>query len=73
MYTVEEVAVKLRCSASNVYSLIERGDLTYVSVGTSRGYRITEDDLQAFIESRKQHGAVKPQRATRPRLKHLRS
>lgn len=74
LLTVRETAERLRCSEANVYALIERGDLTVVRIGPSKGYRVTPDDLAAFIESRKESKRRADQRRPppRPRLKHIR-
>lgn len=39
LLTVKEAASGLSCSASTVYLLINRGELPYVCVGQSKGYR----------------------------------
>ncbi len=46
-YTVEEVAKLLRVSIPTVRQLIENGELKATRVG--RQYRISEDDLNEFI------------------------
>ncbi|NNE74173.1 MAG: helix-turn-helix domain-containing protein [Acidimicrobiales bacterium] len=48
--TVAEVANLMRVSTMTVYRLIKAGDLAAVRVGKS--YRITEDDVDAYIASR---------------------
>jgi len=53
VYTVQEVAQQLRVSEKTVRTWIDQGDLPAFSIG-KRGYRISESDLLAFIERRKQ-------------------
>jgi len=74
LLTVSEAARRLRCSATNVYSLIERGLLPFVRVGNAKGYRIDPKDIEAFIEERKQAKGGTPKTGVppRPRLKHIR-
>ena len=48
--TVAEVAEQLRVSNMTVYRLINAGDLPAVRVG--RSYRITEDDVDAYLAGR---------------------
>ena len=71
LLTVSEVAHKLGCSQSNVYSLVEQGLLPVVCVGRQKGYRIAPADLDAFIDRRRvQHQAAeKP--TPQPRLRHI--
>lgn len=72
LLTVKEVAERLQCSDANVYALVEAGQLPFVRIGRSKGYRIDAGDLAAFIEERKvQKTGAKP-RPPRPRLKHIR-
>jgi excisionase family DNA binding protein len=51
MYTVEEVAKRLRVNARTVRSWIASGELIALDVG--REYRIAQSDLDTFIERRK--------------------
>jgi excisionase family DNA binding protein len=48
--TVSEVAQILRVSKMTVYRLIRQGDLPAVRIG--RGFRIREDDVHRYLESR---------------------
>jgi excisionase family DNA binding protein len=48
--TVLEVAQVLRVSKMTVYRLIRQGDLPAVRIG--RGFRIREDDVHRYLESR---------------------
>jgi excisionase family DNA binding protein len=48
--TVSEVARILRVSKMTVYRLIRQGDLPAVRVG--RGFRIRQDDVDRYLESR---------------------
>lgn len=71
LLTVRQTASRLGCSAANVYSLIECGDLPIVRVGRHKGYRVDIRDLDGFIYGRKfryQGPMLKP---SQTRLKHL--
>lgn len=48
--TVNEVALLLRVSKMTVYRLIKQGDLPAVRI--RRGYRIREEDVHRYLESR---------------------
>lgn len=48
--TVNEVASLMRVSKMTVYRLIQQGDLPAVRIG--RGYRVLEDDVHRYLESR---------------------
>jgi excisionase family DNA binding protein len=48
--TPAEVADLLRVSAMTVYRLIKSGELRAARIGKS--YRISEDDVDAYLESR---------------------
>jgi excisionase family DNA binding protein len=48
--TVNEVAALMRVSKMTVYRLITQGDLPAVRIG--RGYRIREEDVHRYLESR---------------------
>lgn len=50
---VSTVARRLGCSVGNVYSLLERGELVCIRTGASKGYKITESELAAFLERRR--------------------
>ncbi len=57
IYTVKEVAERLRCESSNVYNLVESKTLATVRVGNGgAGIRILGSDLLAFVTSRRQGG-----------------
>jgi excisionase family DNA binding protein len=48
--TPAEVADHLRVSSMTVYRLIKSGELRAARIG--RSYRISEDDVDAYLESR---------------------
>jgi excisionase family DNA binding protein len=52
LLTVAEAAQFLGCSETNVYALIDSGDLPFVSIGKRKGYRLDQMDLEAFIDRR---------------------
>jgi excisionase family DNA binding protein len=73
LLTVAEAAQFLGCSETNVYALIDSGDLPFVSIGKRKGYRLDQMDLEAFIDRRKRSKAVaSPMKMPRPKLKHIR-
>lgn len=49
---VSTVARRLGCSVGNVYKLLERGELVCLRTGASKGYKVPEDELEAFIARR---------------------
>lgn len=54
LLTVQQVKGRLNCSRSQVYNLINSGDLKYLKLGVSKGLRITESDLNKFISYRQE-------------------
>ena len=71
LLTVKQVAEFLSVSRSLVYQLVERGDLPYVAVGTSKAYRFDLDDLEEYVRQRKQQKVGGKPRLSRPQLKHI--
>ena len=71
--SVREAAQRLGCSATNIYALIDSGELPFVRIGKAKGYRIDTNDLDAFIEARKQtkQGTRRNRVPRLPRLKHI--
>jgi excisionase family DNA binding protein len=74
LLTIEQAAARMACSKANLYSLIRRGLLPVVCVGSVKGYRVDPRDIDQFIRERKQ---TKRSRSPamippRPRLKHIR-
>lgn len=49
--TVAEVAARLKAAPSTVYEMIKRGDLPTKRLGRTRGLRVTERALQAWLDS----------------------
>jgi excisionase family DNA binding protein len=49
-HTVEQVASLLQVHWQSVLNYIKRGDLTAIKIG--RGYRISQEALDAFISQR---------------------
>lgn len=72
LLTVAMVAEMLAVSKSLVYALVNRGELPFVTVGTSKGYRFDLDDVKSFIHQRKQTKTGAKSKTPRPRLKHIR-
>lgn len=54
MYTVKEVADKLKVSDRQVRKWVEQGELSVFRIGI-RGYRIPESSLNEFIKKRTGH------------------
>ena len=71
LLTVAEVADQLSVSASLVYLLVQRGELPYIPVGTSKAYRFDPADITEYIRSRKVRNEGSKPKARRPRLKHI--
>gem|GEM_PF-1247698 len=73
LLTIMETAEFLGCSRTNVYGLVDAGELPVITVGKSRGYRIDRRDIEEFLQRRKFHkqGGKPTQPAPRPRLKHI--
>ncbi len=61
VYTVQEVAQRLRVSERTVRNWIESGELPAFPIG-KRGYRISKADLQAFVDERKKRNLDKDDR-----------
>jgi excisionase family DNA binding protein len=56
MLRFRQVAERLGCSISNVYSLKEQGLIAVVSTGAGgKGYRVAEEELDRFIRERREH------------------
>jgi excisionase family DNA binding protein len=56
LFTVSEVAERLKCSIANVYSLVEKKELGAFKVGANGGgLRVSDAMLEAFLESRREH------------------
>jgi excisionase family DNA binding protein len=71
LLTVEDVAGILRCAKSTVYALLDSGKLPSYNVGPNGGAkRVSEADLEAYLESCRHEGKRSPARST-SRLRHL--
>jgi excisionase family DNA binding protein len=51
LLTVAEVAERLRCSQSMVYEHVAQGRLAAYRVGAKKGYRFSEEQIEAFLEA----------------------
>jgi excisionase family DNA binding protein len=71
LLNVKQVADYLGCSERNVYALLDRGELPYILIGATKGYRIDPADLRAFVDRRKLRTEPPRKRLNRPRLKHI--
>lgn len=52
-YTVKGLAEKWECSPKHVYNLIHSGHLRCFSIGTRRGTRISDKEVERWEESEK--------------------
>ena len=72
LFKVQEVAQRLNCSVSTVYSLIESGRLPH---HRCPGVRVSEEQITAYLNNtkREQLEPSSPQpKLSRPVLKHIR-
>jgi excisionase family DNA binding protein len=60
MLTISDISTRLQLSRSTVRALIESGQLRAANVGLGRNkcYRVSEEDLAAFLASRSSQKAV---------------
>jgi hypothetical protein len=72
LYLVSEVADLLRCGKTNVYDLLNEGDLARTPIGAGKkGLRVRGSDILAFLDARREGGPspqgsfkyLKPRRA----------
>ena len=52
LLNVEQVRQRLNCSRSQVYNLINLGDLPSLKIGGRKGVRIKESSLEAFLKKK---------------------
>jgi excisionase family DNA binding protein len=76
MLSVKDVAARLKVSLATVYNLIQDAEIECYRIGRGRGtVRVSEDQLQAYLEkARKQGGVRMPRPAQQPpgqTFKHL--
>jgi excisionase family DNA binding protein len=76
LLTVGQVAERLNCSVANVYSLLEKKELSCVRVGSNGGgLRVSEGMLEDFLERRSGHpgkdASPMDQRCNPIKLRHL--
>jgi len=53
MLTVDQVAERLKVNEQTVRRWLREGELQGVAFGGRTGWRISEDDLQAFLDARR--------------------
>jgi excisionase family DNA binding protein len=56
-FTVEQVAERLQVNEQTVRRWLREGELHGIPFGGRTGWRITEADLMAFIQRRREEGA----------------
>ena len=71
LLTVKQAAQRLGCSLTNVYNLIDSGQLAVVPVGQRKGYRIDMRDLGEFVDQRKFRFQAPLPIKTSVQLKHI--
>jgi len=55
MFTVSEIAKKLRVSLASAYALVESGQLSCYRIGMGRGtIRVSEEQLQEYLKPAEQ-------------------
>jgi excisionase family DNA binding protein len=59
LLTVEQVAERLQVNEQTIRRWLRDGDLNGVSFGGRTGWRISEEDLQAFLDRRREEGESK--------------
>ncbi len=47
--TLAQVSEQLSCSTAQTYALVRSGDLAAIKVGGRGQWRISQDDLQAYV------------------------
>ncbi len=69
MYTVAEVAKRLRVSSGLIYAAIEDGRLKAYRLGRGGALRISDDNLREYLDS----SMVEKEEASQPtmKLRHL--
>ena len=74
MHTVSQIAQRLQTSEAFVYARLADGSLRHFRLGSGQGgIRISEEQLQEFLDSRERGGQPRaPAPKVRPpKLKHL--
>ena len=77
LHDLKAVSERLGCSLANSYALVSSGQLGAFRVGASgKGYRVSEAQLRAFLDSRREHPGKNatefPRKCNPVKLKHLR-
>ena len=52
LLNVNQVRERLNCSRSQVYNLINMGELPALKIGGRNGVRVKESKLEAFVDKR---------------------
>lgn len=69
----KEAAAKLDISVRYLWTLVDKGDLTYIKLGeTRRGARFDPDDITKLIESKRCQSRNSPTETIKPRLAGVR-
>ena len=71
---INQAAELLNVSVSTAYALVESGALPSISVGIKKGLRVSDEDLDAFIASRRRQKGREPRSPSKGKLnpfKHL--
>ena len=72
---VSEVAEILRLGESTVYDLVSKGKIAGFRIGLANGgIRIAQEDLDRYLaSSRIEQKGETPRKASRPRLRHIKT
>lgn len=68
-YTVPQIGELLQLSRSKIYELIAGGEIVPHRIGGS--IRISQENLESYVDSCRDRRAKGPRKAPRPRLRHL--
>jgi excisionase family DNA binding protein len=61
MLKLNQVAERLNCSLSNVYSLVASGKLAVTPTGAGgKGYRVAEDEFHRFVNEARRGRMIVP-------------
>ena len=62
LLTIKDVSQRLQISLSMAYTLVQRGELPSYQIGSCR--RVSEDDLDEFLEQNRAAQPVRPKSQT---------
>ena len=59
LLNIDQVRRRLNCSKSHVYNLIQMGELPAVTLGTSKGKRVYESDVENYLAGKDENEDVR--------------